>query len=106
MADHIEQYFGAAADIIPGLAGTFDLVFIDADKVNYGLYYDLIIDRVPTGGFILGDNVLWSGKVADAPDSDKDTRALHGFNQKIAADARVTKLILSLRDGITLIRKN
>jgi predicted O-methyltransferase YrrM len=61
---------------------------------------------VPTGGFILVDNVLWSGKVAEAPDSDKDTRALHAFNQKIAADARVTKLILSLRDGITLIRKN
>lgn len=106
MADRIEQYFGAAADIIPGLAGTFDLVFIDADKINYGLYYDLIIDRVPTGGFILVDNVLWSGKVAEAPDSDKDTRALHAFNQKIAADARVTKLILSLRDGVTLIRKN
>lgn len=106
METKIKQYFGAAADIIPSLPGIFDLVFIDADKINYALYYDLIFDRVPQGGFILVDNVLWSGKVADAAAGDKDTEALKAFNQKIASDPRVTQLILSVRDGITLIRKN
>lgn len=106
MENRIRQYFGAAADIIPSLNGIFDLVFIDADKINYALYYDLVFDRVPQGGFILVDNVLWSGKVADASAGDKDTEALKAFNQKIAADPRVTQLILSVRDGITLIRKN
>lgn len=106
MENKIKQYFGAAADIIPSLPGIFDLVFIDADKINYALYYDLIFDRVPQGGFILVDNVLWSGKVVDAAAGDKDTEALKAFNLKIAADERVTQLILSVRDGITLIRKN
>ena len=106
MESRIRQYFGAAADIIPTLTGIFDLVFLDADKINYALYYDMVFDRVPQGGFILVDNVLWSGKVADAGTGDKDTEALKAFNQKIAADPRVTQLILSVRDGITLIRKN
>ncbi len=106
MESRIRQYFGAAADIIPSLSGIFDMVFIDADKINYALYYDLVFDRVPQGGFILVDNVLWSGKVAEAGTGDKDTEALKAFNQKIAADPRVTQLILSVRDGITLIRKN
>ncbi len=106
MESRIRQYFGAAADIIPTLSGIFDLVFIDADKINYALYYDLVFDRVPQGGFILVDNVLWSGKVAETGTGDKDTEALKAFNQKIAADPRVTQLILSVRDGITLIRKN
>lgn len=106
MENKIKQYFGPAADIIPSLPGIFDLVFIDADKINYALYYDLIFDRVPKGGFILVDNVLWSGKVADSGSGDKDTEALKAFNQKIAADPRVTQLIFSVRDGITLIRKN
>lgn len=106
MESRIRQYFGAAADIIPTLTGIFDLVFIDADKINYALYYDLVFDRVPQGGCILVDNVLWSGKVAEAGTGDKDTEALKAFNQKIAADPRVTQLILSVRDGITLIRKN
>jgi caffeoyl-CoA O-methyltransferase len=106
MQNRIKQYFGPAADIIPTIEGNFDLVFIDADKINYGLYFDMIIDRVPSGGFILVDNVLWSGKVAADEPGDKDTCALREFNQKIAADNRVTQLILSVRDGITLIRKN
>lgn len=106
MESRIRQYFGAAADIIPTLSGIFDLVFIDADKINYALYYDLVFDRVPQGGFILVDNVLWSGKVAETGTGDKDTEALKAFNQKIAADPRVTQLILSVRDGITIIRKN
>lgn len=106
MSSRIKQYFGPAADIIPSITGEFDLVFIDADKQNYALYYDMVFDRVREGGFILVDNVLWSGKVAEAEHRDKDTRALHAFNQKITADSRVTKLILSIRDGITLICKN
>ncbi|MFN3530049.1 MAG: O-methyltransferase [Bacteroidia bacterium] len=106
MDNRIKQYFGPAADIIPTLPDEFDLVFIDADKQNYALYYDLVFDRVSLGGFILVDNVLWSGKVAEPEQNDKDTRALHAFNQKVAADDRVTKLILSIRDGITLICKN
>lgn len=106
MAPRIKQYFGAAVDIIPSISGTFDLVFIDADKVNYATYYDLVIDRVRPGGIILADNVLWSGKVADAAASDKDTQALRAFNEKIKADTRLTSLMLSIRDGITIMKKN
>jgi caffeoyl-CoA O-methyltransferase len=105
VSDRIVQYFGAAVDIIPAISGTFDMVFIDADKQNYARYYDLIIDRVAAGGFILADNVLWSGRVAEAK-HDKDTEALHAFNQKVQADNRVTNLLLSVRDGIMLMRKN
>jgi predicted O-methyltransferase YrrM len=101
----IHPYFGAAAEVIPQIQGNFDLVFIDADKQNYAHYFDLVIDRVPTGGWILADNVLWSGRVAEAK-HDKDTAALHAFNQKVQADTRVTNLLLSLRDGIMLMRKN
>lgn len=101
----IHPYFGAAAEVIPQIQGNFDLVFIDADKQNYAHYFDLVIDRVPTGGWILADNVLWSGRVAEAK-HDKDTAALHTFNQKVQADTRVTNLLLSLRDGIMLMRKN
>lgn len=103
--ERIVQYFGNAVDIIPALEGNFELVFIDADKQNYARYYDMIIDRVPSGGFILADNVLWSGRVADQK-HDKDTAALHAFNQKVSSDPRVTNLLLSIRDGIQLIRKN
>ena len=103
--ERIVQYFGNAVDIIPQLEGNFELVFIDADKQNYARYYDMIIDRVPSGGFILADNVLWSGRVADEK-HDKDTAALHAFNQKVSTDPRVTNLLLSIRDGIQLIRKN
>ena len=83
---------------------TFDLVFIDADKENYARYYDLIINRVPLGGYILADNVLWSGKVLDEK-SDKDTRAIKAFNDKIQDDARVENVLLPVRDGILVMRK-
>lgn len=100
----IDYRIGDAAAIIPSLNHTFDLVFIDADKENYSTYYDLVFDNVRPGGFILADNVLWSGKVVNAK-PDKDTRALLDFNQKVRNDIRVECMLLPLRDGIMMIRK-
>ncbi|RZK41532.1 MAG: O-methyltransferase [Pedobacter sp.] len=82
----------------------FDLVFIDADKKNNGTYYDLIFDQVSPGGLIIVDNVLWSGKVLNKA-QDKDTKNISAFNDKVAADTRVEKLILPVRDGLFVIRK-
>lgn len=104
VADRIELHKGNALDIIPTLNHSFDLVFIDADKINYSNYYDLVFDRVRSGGFILADNVLWSGKVVD-PKPDKDTQALLLFNEKVTNDERVENVLLTVRDGIMLIRK-
>jgi caffeoyl-CoA O-methyltransferase len=100
----ITLLIGNAADVIPGLEDTFDLVFIDADKINYGLYFDLVIDKVRPGGLIMADNVLWSGKII-GESKDKDTQALRAFNQKIQEDSRVDNVIVSIRDGITLMYK-
>lgn len=100
----IFQHIGNASDIIPTLSGMFDMVFIDADKEQYPLYFDLIIDRVPSGGMIIADNVLWSGKVMNKAD-DEATQALQVFNKKMVDDTRVETLILPVRDGITLLRK-
>jgi caffeoyl-CoA O-methyltransferase len=104
VANEIDLRIGDAAKIIPHLPGNFDLVFIDADKENYSRYYDLVIDRVNLNGFILADNVLWSGKVLD-PNPDKDTRAIVEFNAKIQSDKRVENVLLPVRDGIMMIRK-
>jgi caffeoyl-CoA O-methyltransferase len=104
MEDKISWLTGTAADIIPSLEGPFDIVFIDADKINYSLYFDLCIDNVKSGGLVMADNVLWSGKVADQH-SDKDTEALRAFNQKIQLDTRVDNVIVSIRDGITMMYK-
>jgi caffeoyl-CoA O-methyltransferase len=104
-ANQLRTYWGAASEIIPGIEGPFDLVFIDADKENYSLYYDLVIERLRPGGLILADNVLWSGKVTDPKHSDTETVALRAFAQKVAEDPRVHHMILSLRDGISVIRK-
>lgn len=100
----IDYRLGNAMTIIPGLKESFDLVFIDADKENYSNYFDLVIDKVNVGGFILADNVLWSGKVLDAK-PDKDTKAILAFNSKIHNDPRVENVLLPIRDGIMLIRK-
>ena len=82
------------------------MVFIDADKKNYALYYDLVFDKLKSGALIIADNVLWSGKVLDLDaHSDKDTLSMQAFNTKIVKDIRVEKVMLPLRDGITLIRK-
>lgn len=102
---NIHQHLGEALSIIPQLEGPFDLVFIDADKENTQAYFDLCMERVPSGGLILTDNVLWSGKVLDSSDKDdRDTLALQEFNHKVANDSRVESLMLPLRDGITLSR--
>jgi predicted O-methyltransferase YrrM len=103
-ADNIELKQGQAQNIIPTLDKTFDLVFIDADKKNYALYFDLVIGKVNPGGLIIADNVLWSGKVLD-PEQDTDTLGIHRFNQKIAGDARVENLLLPVRDGLMIMRK-
>ncbi len=100
----IIQIIGDATSEINNLNETFDIVFIDADKQNYSLYYDLVIDKVRTGGFILADNVLWSGKIIDEK-KDKDTQKLAEFNDKVQQDNRVDNVIVSMRDGIMMMRK-
>jgi caffeoyl-CoA O-methyltransferase len=100
----IEYKIGNAVEVIPSLNETFDLVFIDADKERYSVYFDLVIEKVRSGGFILADNVLWSGKVLDTK-PDKDTRAILEFNKKIQDDPRVENVLLPIRDGIMLMRK-
>ncbi len=107
LADKIKFYLGPAREIIPTLEYSFDLVFIDADKLNNALYFDLVIDKVRPGGFIITDNVLWSGKVAVTPDQkiDKDTQAVLDFNRKIHEDPRVENILLPIRDGLLVARK-
>ncbi len=102
--DQIKYILGDANQTLNDLNETFDLVFIDADKKNNGTYYDLIFDRVRKGGLIIVDNVLWSGKVLNNS-QDKDTRNIVSFNDKIASDTRVEKMILPVRDGLFIIRK-
>lgn len=106
-ANAITYLIGDATKVISNIEGNFDMVFIDADKHNNLNYYHLIFDKVPSGGFILVDNTLWNGKVAinEIVLKDKDTRNLHEFNQFISSDTRVEKIILPVRDGITIIRK-
>lgn len=102
--DKINYILGDASQTINHLDEVFDIVFIDADKKNNGTYYDMIFDRVRSGGIIIVDNVLWSGKVLQA-EQDKDTKNISTFNDKIAADQRVEKMILPVRDGLFVIRK-
>ncbi len=104
VADKIDFKIGKAMDIIPTLSETFDLVFIDADKGNYSNYYDLVLPKVRQGGFILADNVLWGGKVVEGK-KDKETDALIEFSKKVDNDSRVENVMLSIRDGILLVRK-
>jgi caffeoyl-CoA O-methyltransferase len=104
LQSQIDYRIGDAAAIIPTLNETFDLVFIDADKENYQRYYDLVFDKVATGGCIMADNVLWSGKVVGEK-KDKDTRSIMAFNDLVMNDPRVENMLLPLRDGILLVRK-
>jgi len=103
-AHQIEYRIADAKHEIPSIPGPFDLVFIDADKRNYALYFDLVIDKMNRGGIILVDNVLWSGKIVDAKAQDKSTQALRDFNQKCLDDVRVEKVLLPLRDGLLMLR--
>jgi caffeoyl-CoA O-methyltransferase len=108
LQDRIRCYWGRpAVDVLPALTGPFELVFIDADKENNAVYFDLVIDKVPPGGLIIVDNVLWSGKALPSypHPPDKDTRAVRAFNDSIMEDLRVEQIFLPLRDGLLLLRK-
>ncbi len=105
LTDRIELHLGNAMEIIPTLDYDFDLVFIDADKINYTNYYDLVIDKVPAGTTIIADNVLYESEVLTPSTASKNGKALAQFNTKIQNDARVENMLLPLRDGLMLIRK-
>jgi caffeoyl-CoA O-methyltransferase len=106
LQDRITQHIGQAADVIPTLGTTFDLVFIDADKPAYSLYYDLVFDKIPVGGFIIADNVLYGGEVVlPAEEQSKNAIAIQKFNDKVKADSRIEHLLLPVRDGLMVIRK-
>jgi predicted O-methyltransferase YrrM len=106
LENSITQHIGVAAEIIPSLNESFDLVFIDADKPNYELYYDLVIEKIPVGGYILADNVLYGGEVVLPEDEQsKNGNAIFHFNKKIKADSRVAHLLLPVRDGLMIMRK-
>lgn len=103
----IDYRIGNALDIIPDLPDTFDLVFIDADKINYSSYFNLCLEKVRTGGFLIADNVLWSGKVIQQSNTkiDKDTQALLDFNRMVHEDSRVFNVLLPIRDGLMVLQK-
>jgi caffeoyl-CoA O-methyltransferase len=104
--DKIDGRLGDALEIVPTLNETFDLVFIDADKPNYANYFDLILPKTRIGGIILADNVLWSGRILDTrTNNDESTIALNEFSRKIQADGRVSNVLLTVRDGLMVIRK-
>ncbi|HXY32212.1 MAG TPA: class I SAM-dependent methyltransferase [Gemmatimonadaceae bacterium] len=110
VADRITLRLGPAADTLAELlrsggAGTFDLAFVDADKTNYDAYYEACLRLVRPGGLILVDNVLWGGKVADSAVRDADTKALRALNAKIRGDRRVESCLLTVGDGVMLVRR-
>ncbi|WP_353717742.1 O-methyltransferase [Dyadobacter sp. 676] len=105
-SDRIDYRIGNALDIIPTLTDTFDIVFIDADKINYSSYFNLCLDKVRKGGFLIADNVLWSGKVVQQLKKvDKDTQALLDFNRMVHEDPRVSNILLPIRDGLMILQK-
>ena len=101
----IDYRTGNAMELIPTLAYKWDLVFIDADKKNYLNYYDLVIENMNSGGIILADNILWSGKVLDPETKDRETELLRKYNQVIHEDPRVENILLPIRDGIMVAIK-
>jgi caffeoyl-CoA O-methyltransferase len=106
LKNSIINHIGDAIEIIPTLTEPLDLVFIDADKTNYSNYYDLVFDQVNPGGYIIADNVLWSGKVVDPKESlDADTLALIAYSDKVNNDDRVQNVLFPVRDGLMIVRK-
>ena len=107
LANKSKYHIGNALEIIPSIDEKWDLVFIDADKDNYSNYFDLVIDKMNKGGFIIADNVLWSGKVIEKfrDKLDKDTEALMEFNDKVHQDNRVENVLFPIRDGLMILRK-
>ncbi|MFL2617460.1 MAG: O-methyltransferase [Flavobacteriaceae bacterium] len=107
LKDKIVQHSGDAKNIIPSIDEEFDIVFIDADKESYPEYYDLIINKVRSGGIIIADNILWSGKILEkVKKDDQATKSIIEFNNKIIKDDRVKNIILPIRDGLNIVRKN
>ncbi len=105
-SDRIQMHVGDATQIIPALNESWDIVFIDADKENYSNYFDLTIDHLRPGGYIIADNVLWSGKVIQKVDpKDEETQALMAFNEKVLKDDRVENALFPVRDGLMVCRK-
>lgn len=103
--DQIIQMTGRAQEIIPRLKQKFDLVYIDGDKREYTEYYNLVIDKINPGGYIIADNVLWGGKVIDKETKDQQTRGIIEFNEMIKTRTDIENIILPLRDGLMIIRK-
>lgn len=104
-ADRIDVRLGPALDTVAALDGPFDLVFLDADKTNYLNHYEAVLPKLADGGVILADNVLWSGRVLDDEDRSDDTRAIRTFNDHVRDDPRVTCVMLTVRDGVSVIRR-
>jgi caffeoyl-CoA O-methyltransferase len=102
--DRIEIRLGPALETIQALEGPFDIVFIDADKPNYEAYYEAVLPLLAENGLLIADNVLWSGRVVEA-DGDESTLAIKAFNEHVANDRRVVSVMLSVRDGMTLVQK-
>ena len=104
-ADRITVHLGPALETIEKLEGEFDFVFVDADKENYVNYYEALLPRLAEGGLMALDNTLWSGRVLDGSDDSKGTRGIKAINDRIASDERVTSVMLTVRDGVTLVRR-
>ena len=104
-AKQIDYLVGNAMELIPALNEKWDIVFIDADKDNYINYYHLVFPMVKVGGYIIADNVLWSGKVIDLSQQDKDTSLLREYNQLVHQDDRVEEVLFPIRDGLMIARK-
>ncbi|GAA4313512.1 O-methyltransferase [Compostibacter hankyongensis] len=106
MDDRIQLHIGAAAEVIPQLEGPFDLVFLDADKTSYSLYFDLVIGKMRPGAFLIADNMFFHGEVLQPEEKQSNNaKAIIAFNKKVAADPRVEQVMLTLRDGILLVQK-
>lgn len=101
----VQLHIGDAARVIPALEGNFDLVFLDAGKLDYAQHYELALTKTRRGGFLLADNVLWDGKVAGSDEKDETARVLRDFNDFIQQDPRVENILLPVRDGLMMMRK-
>jgi caffeoyl-CoA O-methyltransferase len=104
-SDRITVHLGPALETVERLEGEFDFVFVDADKPNYVNYYEAVVPRLAPGGLIAADNTLWSGRVLDESDDSEGTLAIRAFNEHVLADERVVSVMLTVRDGVTLIRR-
>jgi predicted O-methyltransferase YrrM len=104
VADRIDYRLGPALDGLPSLDGPFDLVFIDADKANYVNYYEAVLPNLAANGLLIADNTLWSGRVVDE-DADDTTRVIQQFNDRVRDDPRVEQVLLTVRDGMLLVKK-